>query len=116
MKKYFWLVLFGLTLMCVEFVLRDQVEFDSSYQLMVIFFIFQTGVLFRLEDKAPKNLKVQISMVKTGIRFLSALAFALVVAYSREEDLAFFFIQFIIFYLVFMAFEIIMALSNLRRN
>jgi len=55
-------------------------------------------------------------MVKTGIRFLSALAFALVVAYSREEDLAFFFIQFIIFYLVFMAFEIIMALSNLRRN
>ncbi len=116
MNKYVWLVLIGLALVGAEFGLDNYITFHRFYQVTVIFFIIQTGILFRIEDRGPENLKVQLSMVKMGLRLLSAMAFALIMGLKIDEGVHLFFIQFIILYLVFMTFEIILALANLRRN
>ncbi len=109
-------MLVGLLSIGAEYGLDDYFEFHPTYQLTVIFFIVQTAILFRIEDRGPKNLKIQFSMIKMGLRFLSALIFALVIGLSVTVGIGQFFIQFILLYLVFMAFEIILALANLRRN
>ncbi|MEQ9231525.1 MAG: hypothetical protein RIF46_12655 [Cyclobacteriaceae bacterium] len=116
MKKYFILAFIGIALIGAEYGFAETFEFHDYYRSIVIFFIAQTAILFRLGDLGNESVKVQMSMVKMGVRLISALVFVLVMAYQVEENSNLFFIQFIILYLVFMAFEIILALANLRRN
>jgi hypothetical protein len=115
MKKWFWLALLSVLLIAFDYLFHDDLGLHASFMLMVVFFIFQTFVLFRLDEKANEEWKVQMAMVKITLRLLSALVFILVVmlSYGDRFNLV---IQFFSLYLVFMTFEIILALANLRRN
>ena len=57
-----------------------------------------------------------MGMAKMGVRLLSALAFAFFLMFQYEDSLNIILAQFIVLYLVFMTFEIVTALSNLREN
>ena len=116
MKKYILLVLFGLVLVALEVLVADYIPFHQYYQLTVIFFVAQVGVLFRISDFRNEELKAQLTIVSITLRLLSAMTFALVMNYRIEDGAKIFFIQFIILYLLFMTFEIIMSLANLRQN
>lgn len=113
MKKWIYLSIITLALLSAEFVIADVLH--STYRLTVLFFAIQVFVLFRLENWAPKEWAVQVSMVKIIIRLLSSMVFILVLVYT-QDDLYRMVIQFIAIYLVYMIFEIVIALTNLRRN
>ena len=82
---------------------------------MVLFFAIQGAALFRIDQWVPKEWEVQVSLVKIVIRLLSSMVFILVL-FLTKEDLFSLVIQFICIYLVYMIFEIVEALTNLRRN
>ena len=115
MKK--WVALIAITgiLLLAEFLFASTINFHSAFQLMVFFFAAQAFVLFRIDHWAPEEWKVQISMVKIIIRLLSSMVFILVMLYSNEDKYTLV-VQFIILYLIYMIFEIVEALTNLRRN
>ena len=115
MKK--WLSLIAITgiLLFAEFLFSETIDFHPAFRLMVFFFAAQAFVLFRIDHWAPEEWKIQISMVKIVVRLLSSMVFILVMIYTYEDkyDLV---VQFIILYLIYMIFEIVEALTNLRRN
>ncbi|WP_436514833.1 hypothetical protein [Ekhidna sp. To15] len=115
MKK--WLALFVITgiLLFAEFFFSSVIDFHPSFRLMIFFFAAQAFVLFRIDHWAPEEWKVQISMVKIVIRLLSSMAFILVLIYTQSDHYTLV-VQFIILYLIYMIFEIVEALTNLRRN
>ncbi|WP_370088892.1 hypothetical protein [Ekhidna sp.] len=115
MKKWITLILLTVLLIAAEQLLASKIEFHPAYLLMVMFFAIQTFVLFRMESWAPKEWSTQVSLVKVVLRLLSSLIFILVLMYT-QTDLFNLVVQFIILYLVYMIFEIVMALTNLRRN
>lgn len=115
MKKWITLILLTVLLITAEQLLASKIEFHPAYLLMVMFFAIQTFVLFRMESWAPKEWSTQVSLVKVVLRLLSSLIFILVLMYT-QTDLFNLVVQFIILYLVYMIFEIVMALTNLRRN
>lgn len=116
MKKFIFLIALGLLLISAEYGLAGQIQFHDYYQILVLFFVVQTAVLFRVEAFGTEETKVQMRMVSMGLRMVSALVFVLVMSQQVKSDSNLFYLQFIILYLVFMAFEIILALANLRRN
>lgn len=115
MKK--WLALIAITglLLIAEFLFSSTISFHPAFRLMVFFFAAQAFVLFRIDHWAPEEWKVQMSMVKIVVRLLSAMVFILVLIYSYEDRYVLV-VQFIILYLIYMIFEIVEALTNLRRN
>ena len=116
MKKFIVLSLIGVALILIPYLAEDLIPVHEEYQTLVIFFIAQTAILFRMESIGGEKYKVQMRMVNIGFRMISAFAFLLIMGLRIEEDLANFYIQFIVLYLVFMTFEITWALTNLRRN
>ena len=115
MKKWIALILITAVLLVVEYIFATTINFHPAYQLMVFFFAAQAFVLFRIDHWAPEEWKVQISMVKIVIRLLSSMVFILVLIYSEDQKFELV-LQFIILYLIYMIFEIVEALTNLRRN
>lgn len=116
MRRLLAMLFFGLLLWAAKFPLAPFVDVHVYYDLMVIFFIIQNVVLFRIENMATADQKVQIRLVNIGVRLLSALAFLVVTFWIMNITERSFYIQFVILYLVFMTFEIILSLANLRRN
>ncbi|WP_421764067.1 hypothetical protein [Ekhidna sp.] len=112
-----WVALIGImvALLSVEYLLAKSIDFHPAFKLMVFFFTAQGFVLFRIDHWAPKEWKVQMSMVKIVIRLLSSMVFILVLIYSQNDQFNLV-VQFIILYLIYMIFEIVEALTNLRRN
>lgn len=115
MKKWITLALITGILLTVGYYLKSDLNLHEAYYIMVTFFAVQALVLFRIDLWAPSEWKVQISLVKIVIRLLSSLVFIMVLIYT-QDDLRMLVIQFIILYLIFMIFEIVEALTNLRRN
>lgn len=115
MKKWLYLAIITAILLSAEYVLTDFVELHPSYNLMVVFFAAQAFVLFRLDHWAPKEWSVQMSLVKIVLRLISSMILILVLVYTQEDPFRMV-IQFIAIYLVYMIFEIVIALTNLRRN
>lgn len=115
--KYAWLVLLSVVLISIESlgVLGNHLD-EPTYRLTVIFFIAQSIMIFRLDHYNRPDIAAQIRMLNIGLRMLSALAFLIIMTYQIETYRAAFYIQFILLYLVFMIFEITLALTNLRRN
>ena len=115
MKK--WIILIAITslLLVIHFVFREELNLHPAFQTMVFFFAAQAFVLFRIDHWTPKEWSAQIALVKIVIRLLTSLVFILVLIYSQTDHFNLV-IQFITLYLVFMIFEIVMALTNLRRN
>ncbi|MEO9483285.1 MAG: hypothetical protein ABJG47_07565 [Ekhidna sp.] len=114
-KKWLFLIAITSVLLLVEYYFSTSLALHSSFQLMVFFFTAQAFVLFRLDHWASEEWKVQMSMVKIVIRLLSSLVFILVMIYSQPDQFNLV-VQFIILYLIYMIFEIVGALTNLRRN
>ena len=102
-------------LLTVEFFFSERLSLHPAFLLMVFFFATQAFVLFRLDHWAPKEWTVQMSMVKIIVRLLSSMVFILVLIYTRDDQFNLV-LQFIILYLIYMIFEIVEALTNLRRN
>lgn len=115
MKKWLYLAIITAILLSAEYVFADIVELHPSYKLMVVFFAAQAFVLFRLDHWAPKEWSVQMSLVKIVLRLISSMILILVLVYTQEDPFRMV-IQFIAIYLVYMIFEIVIALTNLRRN
>lgn len=87
----------------------------EAYSVIVLFFAIQTFALLRIDVLIPEEWKVQSSLIKIVIRFLSSAVFILVTIYQYADPMNLV-IQFILIYLVYMIFEIGVALTNLRRN
>jgi hypothetical protein len=115
MKKWLLLAVLALVLFTVDALWHDALGLHVAFRTLLIFFVAQSAILFRLDHWAKEEWKVQIAMVKVVVRLLSALVFALVVFRSHEDHIPLV-IQFMGLYLLFMTFEITMSLANLRRN
>lgn len=115
MKKWLSLIAITLVLFLAEFIFSTTFDFHPAYQVMVLFFAVQAFVLFRIDHWAPEEWKVQMSMVKIVLRLLSSMVFILILIYTYEDKFNLV-VQFIILYLIYMIFEIVEALTNLRRN
>ena len=115
MNKWISLLLVTSLLLLLDHFYGQQLHLHPSFSFMTLFFGIQTFVLFRLDYWAPDEWKVQISMVKIILRLLSSLVFILVLFYMQNDHFNLV-IQFISLYLVYMVFEIVIALTNLRRN
>ena len=90
-------------------------HFHDSYLVTVIFFAIQAFVLLRIDVLIPEMWKVHASLVEIIIRFLSSAVFILIMIY-RYDDPFHLVVQFVMIYLIYMIFEIGVALTNLRRN
>lgn len=115
MKKWILLGIIVLVLLLVNYFLADELSLHATYNLIVGFFAIQTFVLFRIDHWAPKEWTVQVSLAKIVIRLLASLVLALVLIMTQDDKFNLV-IQFFSIYLIFMVFEIGMALTNLRRN
>lgn len=115
MNKWIWLASLAVLLILFDYLFHESLGLHEAFLVMVIFFIVQTFVLFRIDGFVKEEWKVQMSLVKITLRLLSGLVFILVIMlnYTDRFQLV---VQFFSLYLVFMTFEIIMALANLRRN
>lgn len=115
MKKWLLLIAITAVLLTAELLFSSTFDFHPAFRTMTFFFAAQAFVLFRIDHWAPKEWAVQISMVKIIVRLLSSMTFILVLIFTQENhfDLV---VQFIILYLIYMIFEIVEALTNLRRN
>ncbi|MEO9870504.1 hypothetical protein [Ekhidna sp.] len=115
MKKWIALGAIAILLLVLGYFFEEELALHSSFQVMIFFFVSQAFVLFRIDHWAPKEWSVQMSMVKIVIRLLSSLVFILILIYSQSDHFNLV-VQFIVLYLVFMIFEIVTSLTNLRRN
>ena len=86
-----------------------------AYYVIVIFFTALSYTLFRLDGLIPTSLKPQATLIKTGVRFLACLIFVGIAIYQYEDPYMLV-VQFILIYLIYLIFEIVTALTNLRRN
>jgi len=109
------LAVMAIVLLALDALWHEELRLHMAFKTMVIFFVLQSAVLFRLDHWAKEEWKVQVAMVKVVVRLLSALVFALVVFRSQDNHIPLV-IQFLGLYLLFMTFEITMSLANLRRN
>ena len=115
MNKWIKLAILAVFLVLFDYFLHDSLGLHDAFLLMIIFFVIQTFALFRLDSLVSEDWKVQMTLVKITLRLLSTLVFILVVMlnYTDRFQLV---VQFFSLYLVFLTFEIILALANLRRN
>lgn len=116
MKRMLMLLILGAILYLLNYYFGGRIPTHESYGMTLIFFLVQTFVLLRLDQRTTDESKIIMGMLKITIRLLSALAFVFFLIMKFEESSNVILIQFITLYLVFMIFEIATALSNLRRN
>jgi len=110
------LLILGAVLYLLNYFWGGQIPTHESFTLTLVFFLTQTFILLRVDQKATEESRIIMNMLKMGIRLLSALAFIFYLIMRFEESTNVIVIQFISFYFVFMIFEIATALPNLRRN
>ena len=115
MRKWILLAVITLALLVFGYLNTSAFVLGQTYYIILAFFSIQTIVLFRVDQLAPVQWKVQVSLVKIVLRLLTALIFFTVLLYTSESPINTV-IQFIVIYLIFMIFEIVEALTNLRRN
>ena len=116
MKRMLMLLILGAALYLLNYFFGDQIPTHESFGITLLFFLAQTFILLRLDQRTTDESKIIMGMLKITIRLLSALAFVFFLIMKFEESSNVILIQFITLYLVFMIFEIATALSNLRRN
>lgn len=112
-----WIVLIAITA-CLLILGKTSLAkslLHESYFLTVVFFAIQALILFRLDSLISNEWAVQVSLIKIIVRFLTSATFVLVMIYQYMDPFDFV-IQFVIIYLVYMIFEIGVALIILRRN
>lgn len=109
------LIVISALLLLIEAFFGEELGLHPSFRTLVIFFTVQTFVLWRIEFLTPEEWKVHVSLVKVAVRLLSSLVFIAILLYTQEERISLT-IQFILLYLSYMIFEIVFALTNLRRN
>lgn len=112
-REIVWLTLISLVIGGISFV--PNVPWHASYLVIVAFFFLQTLGLISLDYIVPKEWSAQVSMIKIILRLLSSLIFITVLMYTYE-NLFILVIHFVSIYLVYMVFEIVISLHNLRRN
>lgn len=115
MKKWILLVFITVVLFFLQEAPSIKPYLHPSYRIMLAFFAIQAFVLFRMDSLIPDPWKIHGSLVKIIVRFLSSAVFILVLMYQYPEPYQMV-VQFILLYLVYMVFEIGVALTNLRRN
>lgn len=115
LKKWMFLIVITTCLLILGKTSLAESLLHESYFLTVIFFAIQALILFRLDSLISDEWAVQGSLIKIIIRFLTSATFVLVMIYQYVDPFNFV-IQFVIIYLVYMTFEIGVALTNLRRN
>lgn len=115
MKKWVGLIVITVAALLCNYVFAEAWGFHPSFVFMVLFFSAQTFVLFRLDALVPKRWSVELSLVKIILRFLLSAVCITVLIYTQEDSFSLV-IQFIALYFVFMIFEIVTSLTNLRRN
>ncbi len=115
MKKWIYLILLTGILLGGNYFFQEHLNLHSSFDLIVLFFFGLTVVYFRLDHWLRKEWQVQVSLVKIILRFLLSLVFILIMIKTKDDDMNLV-IQFISLYLIFMVFEIVVSLTNLRRN
>ena len=86
-----------------------------AYYVMIIFFSALTYALLRVDFLLPPSIKPQAALIKISMRFLASLIFIAIVMYQYEDPHKLV-VQFILIYLIYLIFEIVIALTNLRRN
>jgi hypothetical protein len=116
MRPLISLLSLGVALFLLDYFLGAKIPTHESFHLDLIFFTVLGVVLLRIDSLTKEELRIQMNMVKIGIRLLTALVFVFYINFRFKESMNHALIQFIILYFVFMVFEIVMALSNLRRN
>ena len=115
MKKVLILVTLTVLLILADIAFGTELRLHATFKTMVLFFSIQTFALWRMESLVPQEWQVYVSLVKITVRFLSSLVLIAVLLYSHDERVLLT-IQFIGLYLTYMIFEIVFALTNLRRN
>ncbi|MEO1253771.1 MAG: hypothetical protein AAFY41_02625 [Bacteroidota bacterium] len=112
-----WIGLISLTtfLLLLGYLLQDTIVLHDSFFLIVAFFAIQSIVFIRIDHLAPKEWQSQVSLIKIIVRLLTSLIFITILIYTKEDQYNLV-IQFIIVYLIYMIFEIVGSLTNLRRN
>ncbi len=115
MRKWIALVAITTIILLFGYQFQDSFNLTDTFYLIVAFFAIQTIVFFRIDQWAPKEWQSQISLVKIVLRLLTSLVFITILIYTQDDPYNLV-IQFIIIYLIYMIFEIVSALTNLRRN
>lgn len=115
MSKWIYLAVITAFLLIISYFFSEQWHLHPAFNTMVAFFAAQAFILFRLDHWLPNKWEVQLSLVKIVIRFLTSLFFILALFFIHT-DLFNLVVQFIALYLAYMIFEIVIALTNLRRN
>lgn len=115
MKKWWPLILLTLLLIGIDVLWSDRLGLHEAFRLMAVYFAVQTAVMFRLDQYAKDEWKIQMALVKMAVRMLAAMVFALILILSYENHFGLV-VQFFGLYLTFMIFEITTSLANLRRN
>lgn len=115
MNKWITLGVITIGLLLIGHFGSSYLNLHTAYYLIVVFFATQTIVLFRIDQWAPSEWQTQVALVKIVIRLITSLVFILILVYT-QEDLVNMVIQVILIYLTYMIFEIVGALTNLRRN
>lgn len=116
MKRVLMLLILGAVLYLLNYFHGGQIPTHESFNITLVFFLVQTFILLRIDQKTTEDVRIIMNMLKMGIRLLSALGFIFYLIMQFEESSNGIVLQFIILYFVFMIFEIATALSNLRRN
>lgn len=115
MKKWVLLGLITLGLIVSQRLFGSYLDFHPAFGTIVIFFAVQTYVLFRIDHWVPVDWKAQMALVKMVIRFISTLSFVLIIMLNNGQKFILV-IQFMLVYLIYLIFEIVVSLTNLRRN
>lgn len=115
MKKWIALGTITMFLLLVGYFFKQSWNLHDQYFTIVGFFSIQIFVFFRIDQWSRPEWQSQIALVKITVRLISSLIFITVLIYTVDNSNKLV-IQFIIIYLIYMIFEIVGSLTNLRRN
>ena len=99
--------------------LSSLIGFHEHYLSLIIFFCLQALLVIAIVEKGQRKKKEESSIYILGAitaRFISGLFIILIFYMMKVEDIIGLSIQFVILYLLYLIFELIIVLSNLRRN
>lgn len=81
----------------------------------MFFFIILSIMMLNMEKWIKEANRFQVTMLKTVGRFLSSLLFISILLLSQDDPFQLV-VQFMILYFIFLLFEIVVSLTNLRQN
>ena len=122
MKRYLLISLAVSSVLLLAYYLLNDPLFSGAlhYKLptLIIFFFFQSfpvAWLLRQGEKDPSSFPM-FAIGSIGFRMITALFFLLFFYFIKVEQIVQFSLQFTAVYLVYLVFELIVVLANLRRN